>query len=94
MTYRVLFRMSLNKDSKSAVRNAIEATLAGAKLVKRKGRTATWEANGLDPAALQTVAGVLKALADPTRFKGASAKVTVDHVWLYVDRDIAPPRSN
>lgn len=87
MKYRVLFRMSLNRDTSSHVRNSIEKSLGTIRLLKRPGKTATWEAGGLDPTALQTVARVLQTLSDPSKVPGADPRVTLDHVWLYVDQD-------
>jgi hypothetical protein len=88
MTYRVLFRMSLNKDKSSVVRNKVDATLGAAWIRKRAGKTATWEASGLNPDALNSVAAALKILARPSAVAGANAEVAVDHVWLYFDRDM------
>ena len=86
MTYRVVFRMSLNKDTGSIVRNSISGTLGAAKIPRRPKTTATWEASGLPASALTTVARVLQTLANPSAVQGADKRVAVDHVWLYVDR--------
>jgi hypothetical protein len=91
MKYRVIFRMSLNHDTYSAVRNEVEKRLGVSGIRKRPGKTATWEAGGLEPRALLTVARILAELAEPSKISsGASSTVTVDHIWLYVDRDLHP----
>lgn len=94
MKYRVQFRMSLNRDKGSKVRNKVKATLTKAQITQRQvvsdtsGKsTGTWEGTGLDDAGLTAMQDILELLKGlPGSVKNANKNVALDHVWLYVDR--------
>jgi len=80
--------MSLNSDTSSFVRNTVDGQLAAAGVTRKPNTTGTWEASGLGPTSLERVADVLRTLAGvPGTVQGADPGVSVDHVWLYMDRD-------
>lgn len=95
MSYRVQFRMSLNRDEGSRVRNKVEAVLTKARITQRQAVsgngqkvTGTWEGTGLSAAGLTAMENVLKLLKGlPGSVKNADKDVELDHVWLYVDCD-------
>ena len=83
MAWRVTLDSSLNKDTRSIVRNAINEKLPSAKTAG----TATKEVISKD---IQDLAGrlseVLAILANPSATPGAAADVELDHLWLYIQR--------
>lgn len=95
MKYRVQFRMSLNRDKGSKVRNKVGGALKKVSITQRQvvsdpnGKsTGTWEGTGLDQAGLTAMQEILELLKGlPGSVKNANKNVALDHVWLYVDRD-------
>jgi len=90
MYWRAIVRISLNKDSNSALRNAVAATLTKAGFERTK--TGTWEIETSDEAALlRAIRTATRQVQDPTRVSGVSKNVVLDHLWVYIDRRAGNP---
>lgn len=85
---RIRIRFSLQSDAQSRVRNGvIEPRLTAAGFVQR-GRTGTWQADGITwNAAQQVISQVFAGLTD----SGAGC---IDHVWMYAENDTASPTAD
>jgi hypothetical protein len=88
MKYRVIVRISLNKDTKSKFRNGkIKPNLPGF----INSPTGTWETAGMDLAdALEALASVMEQLAPLTNKNSTH----LDHLWIYVDKVKPSEKSN
>jgi hypothetical protein len=85
MGWRVIIRFSLDNDTKSTVRNAIEGALRECGIVR--STTGTWESRFADPVeCAQSIGKLLDHLANPSGVSGVSPDFMLDHLWIYVDR--------
>lgn len=88
MGWRIIVRLSINKDKNSTIRNkVVKPILEAAGLKKRPRSTATWESNEVDEATTaKQLARLLPRLAKAAEQPGANPKVRVDHIWIYIDQ--------
>jgi len=97
MGWRVIVRVSINKDSSSTIRNTvIKPLLEDAGLRKRGRSTATWESNDVpEKDAAKQLARLLPRLARAGQQEGANPKALLDHIWIYIDQArVRASRSN
>ena len=86
MAWRVILRFSLNRDTNSALRNAIATELSDRGFQRTK--TGTWESGDLDTPnlALRAIREVTRRIENPRRFVGNHSRVILDHLWVYCDQ--------
>jgi hypothetical protein len=88
MGWRVIVRLSLNRDTQSVIRNqVVKPVLEAAGLIKRRRSTATWESQEADEVKVaRQLARLLRRLARAANEAGANPKVVLDHIWIYIDQ--------
>jgi hypothetical protein len=82
MEYRIILRVSLNKDVGSVVRNnALAPILTQAGL--QNTATGTWESASL---ALDIALGAMSSLFEALAGLDDETSAHLDHLWIYMDR--------
>lgn len=86
MAWRAILRFSLNRDTNSALRNAIAAELRRRNF--RRTKTGTWECDDLDSPelAMRAIREVTRRIQNPQGVSGTNPRVILDHLWVYVDQ--------
>jgi hypothetical protein len=91
---RLIIRFSLNNDTNSIVRNAVNSALSPFMVLKHRipgthgSTTGTWEGANLS---IQDVAGAIDAMMNIFEYPAnvnAGPHFAVDHIWIYTDKDI------
>ncbi len=81
--WRVILRFSLNGDTGSKVRNALEPKLTSVGITN-ESKTGTWESTTCLPdPATKTLYEVLQILSAPDEIVTGCR---LDHFWLYIDQ--------
>jgi hypothetical protein len=85
MYWRAIVRLSLNKDTNSALRNPIAEILKDAGFENTK--TGTWELESTSrKSILAAIRKATRLIEDPSRAQGANPAVVLDHLWIYIDK--------
>jgi len=85
MQWRVIVRMSLSDDQGSVLRNSLSSTFAAAGL--QNTATGIWESPSVDiKMAADSMASLIRTLADPSSVSGVDPTVALNHLWIYVDQ--------
>ena len=85
VAWRVVVRFSLDHDASSAIRNRIRDELHQAGI--RRTKTGTWECIAASPqGAAERISNVLDILANPAQVNGSAPNVSMDHLWVYMDK--------
>lgn len=82
MKYRVILRVSLNKDGGSMVRNTTLAPILNAAGIQNTA-TGTWESASCD---LDVAVGAMSDLFDQLDGLDDETAAHLDHIWIYIDR--------
>lgn len=83
MNWRIIVRFSLDRDKGGQQRKELAEILH--KCGIENTRTGTWESPAASPAKVaKSMSNILRALAAVS--DGDPSQVTLDHLWIYIDR--------